>query len=345
MREYSNLWNGFPFLKMIPIFRLDAPVRFLIELDSNIVHGTDTKVVIPGDRPTPKACPRLGSNLEGLSNTINRHSICQCFLLREPSMSSNLPRGLRALELLARHPGGLPLHAIANELQVPRSTAHRILAELVGAGYVQQADGDFSPYRLTLKVATLGMQFLSATGLVQLVQPVLDRLAAASGELARMSIVEDDRLIWVAKAQGAKGGLRYDAQSDPGEDVRLFCSSNGQAWLSTLSDQKALEIVSRQGFGDPGQFGPNAPRTIEEFLESIRSARERGYAVAHETYEVGLTAIAAPVRHPQSEAAIGAVSIAGPAARMTDAESLVPLILDAAHELSVLGPSIRACVG
>ncbi|WP_269495213.1 IclR family transcriptional regulator [Castellaniella sp. S9] len=258
-------------------------------------------------------------------------------------MSSNLPRGLLALEMLVRHPAGMPLHAIAAELQIPRSTAHRILAELAKAGYVQQQAGDFSPYRPTLKIATLGMQFLSATGVVELVQPVLDKLAAASGELARMSIVENDRLIWVAKAQGARGGLRYDAQSDPGEDVRLFCSSNGQAWLSTLSDQKALEVVSRQGFGESGQFGPNAPRTIEAFLESIRLARERGYAVVHETYEIGLAAIAAPVRHPNTDAAIGAVSIAGPEARLKHAEHLVPLILDAARELSALSPGIRAC--
>lgn len=258
-------------------------------------------------------------------------------------MSSNLPRGLFILELLTRNPGGLPLHVIATELQLPRSTTHRILAELVNAGYVRQQDGDFSPYRLTLKVATLGMQFLSATGVVELVQPVLDKLAAASGELARMSLVENDRLIWVAKAQGAQGGLRYDALSDPGEDVRLFCSSNGQAWLSTLTDQKALEVVSRQGFGEPGQYGPNAPRTIEAFLDCLRLARERRYAIVHETYEIGLAAIAAPVLNSSAETAIGAVSIAGPAARMKRAEHLVPLILDAARELSELSPGILAC--
>ncbi|MGB3274852.1 MAG: IclR family transcriptional regulator [Castellaniella sp.] len=258
-------------------------------------------------------------------------------------MSSNLPRGLSVLELLTRNPDGLPLHVIATELQVPRSTAHRILAELVNAGYVRQQDGDFSPYRLTLKIATLGMQFLSATGVVELVQPVLDKLAVASGELARMSLVENDRLIWVAKAQGAQGGLRYDALSDPGEDVRLFCSSNGQAWLSTLTDQKALEIVARQGFGEPGQYGPNAPRTIEAFLDCLRLARERGYAIVHETYELGLAAIAAPVLSSNTQTAIGAVSIAGPEARMKHAEHLIPLILNAARELSELSPGILAC--
>lgn len=260
-------------------------------------------------------------------------------------MSSNLPRGLAVLELLTRNSEGLPLHAIASAISVPRSTAHRILAELVASGYVQQA-GDFNPYRLTLKLATLGLQYFTATGVVELVQPVLDELAQASGELARMSIVEGERLIWVAKAQGARGGLRYDALSDPGEEVRLFCSSNGQAWLSSLSDQKALEIVARQGFGEPGEFGPNAPHTIEAFLDHLRLARERGYAIVHESYEIGSSAIAAPVIHPATHVAIGAVSVAGPEARMKNkqVDQLIPLILAAAAELSKLSPGIRAAI-
>jgi IclR family acetate operon transcriptional repressor len=97
-----------------------------------------------------------------------------------------------------------------------------------------------------------------------------------------MSLVEGERLIWVAKAQRARGGSRYDVSSDPGEKVRLFCSSNGQAWLSSLTDEKALEIVSRQGFGEPGQYGPIAPRTIQAFLECLHAARRRGYATVHD---------------------------------------------------------------
>ena len=199
-------------------------------------------------------------------------------------MSNNLVRGLNTLELLAHNAEGLPLHAIADALDVPRSTAHKVLAELVAAGYVRQAE-EFMPYRLTLKLATLGLHYFTSTGVVELIQPVLDRLARQSGELARMSLVENERLIWIAKAQGARSGLRFDAASDPGEEVRLFCSSNGQAWLSTLPDERALEIVSRQGFGGERQYGPNAPKSILEFLERLAFARTSGYATANDAYE------------------------------------------------------------
>lgn len=257
-------------------------------------------------------------------------------------MSSILSRGLHVLELLTNHPAGLPLHAIADELGIPRSNTHRILADLVTAGFVKQAE-EFMPYRLTLKLATLGLHYFTATGVAEIVQPVLNRLAQESGELARMSMVENDKLIWIAKAQGAKGGLRFDAASDPGEDVRLCCSSNGMAWLSTLSDEKALELVSRQGFIGEGEYGPNAPRTVVSIIERLHLARSQGYATACETYEIGTSAIAAPIRK-SNRGAIGAVSIAGPAARMTPArlDELAPLVMQAAHELSAVSDSIMA---
>ena len=258
-------------------------------------------------------------------------------------MSSNLPRGLATLELLAQHIDGLPLHAIAKFLDTSRSTAHRVLAELVSCGYVRQ-HAEFTPYRLTIKMATLGLTYLADTGATELVQPVLDKLASATGELARMSFVEGERLIWVARAQGARGGLRYDATSDPGEEVRLFCSSNGQAWLSCFSDEKALEIMLRQGFGEPGSFGPNAPRNIQAFLACLHEARSRGYAAVHDSYEVGISAMGAPVRHSVDQRVIGAVSMAGPTARLTPErmEELSPLVLAAAAELSANSAGIRA---
>ena len=230
---------------------------------------------------------------------------------------SNLNSGLAVLELLGHHVDGLPLRDIANALDLSRSTAHRLLNALVVLGYVSQ-EGELSPYRLTMKLASIGLRYLSLAGVNRLVQPVLDRLAAQSGDLARMSLVEDDRLIWIAMAQGSKAGLRYDPISPLGEDLTLFCSSNGQAWLSCLSDEKALEIVARQGWGDPGRYGPNAPKTIKDFLDCLHRARETGYAIIHEAYALGISSVATAVRSPEGQHPIGVLSIAGPSPRLTD---------------------------
>lgn len=248
-------------------------------------------------------------------------------------MSGSLDRGLAILELLARNGGAMPLHAIADRTTIPRSATHRLLSMLIELGYVRQ-DEDHGNYRLGLKLVSLALINLSTSGVVDVAQPVLDQLARTSGELVRLSVIEGDRLVFVAKAQGARSGLRYDP--DMGKEAPLFCTASGHAWLSRLTDEKALMIVSRQGFGEPGDFGPNAPHTIPQFLEQLQAARERGYGMVVETYEAGMASMAIAIRHPISGELIGAVSIAGPHTRLTKErmQELSPALIAAEAELS-----------
>jgi DNA-binding IclR family transcriptional regulator len=229
-------------------------------------------------------------------------------------MSGVMQRTLGILELLARHGEGLELAAIADRLNMPRSAAHRLLADLAACGYVRQLR-EHGDYMLTTKLAAIGLSFLSHSGIVDFSQPLLDRLADISGELVRLSVVDGERLTWVARAQGARQGLRYDP--DMGSDARLSCSASGFALMSALGDDAAMTLASRQGIGQPGDYGPNAPRTLADMMERVRATRERGYAVTIETFTAGLNAMGAPVRLGQ-RAPIGVITIAGPAVRFTE---------------------------
>jgi DNA-binding IclR family transcriptional regulator len=246
-------------------------------------------------------------------------------------MSIALDRGLSVLEHLARYPEGLPMSLVASELDIPLSACHRVLAELQRRGYVRQArsQGD---YVLTTKVVSLGLGFLSSAGIVEVAQPLLDRLAQASGELVRLSIVDEDRLTWVARSQGRRQlGLRYDP--DMGMEARLSCTASGHAWLMSLSDERALELVSRQGFGTPAEYGPRAPTTVKSLLGFLHAARVRSYAIIDEVFAPGMAAMAVPVSRRKE--CIGVISIAGPRSRLTSARmhELGPVLLDAAGEL------------
>lgn len=251
-------------------------------------------------------------------------------------MTMALERGLALIERLAGQPEGMPLSALADELMIPRSVCHRLLAQLQQRGYVRQARSQ-GEYLLTTKVASLGLSFLSSAGIVDIAEPLLDRLARESGELVRLSIIDDDRLTWVAKAQGARKGLRYDP--DMGMDARLSCTSSGHAWLMTLSDERALELVSRQGFGLPQDYGPKAPTTVKALLGFLHAARARGYAMIDEVFAPGMAAIAVPVLRRGE--AVGVISIAGPRQRLSTERmhALAAALLAAAAEL---GPISRA---
>jgi DNA-binding IclR family transcriptional regulator len=247
-------------------------------------------------------------------------------------MSGILERSFKLLEHLASNPEGRPLSALAAELGLPLSATHRLLTELARCGYVRQ-DQSHGDYMLTIKLVSLGLSFLSSSGIVDVAQPLLDRLAAESGELVRLAVVDGDELTFVAKAQGATRGLRYDP--DMGLSVTLSCSAAGHAWLSTMTDEEALQRVAKQGFGQPENFGPKAPTTVKALLAHLRAARKHGYSTINEVFAPAMTAMAAPVRS-RNGTVIGVVTIAGPLVRLTEERmhALGPALLDTAHEVA-----------
>lgn len=241
-------------------------------------------------------------------------------------------RTMAVLEFLATQMEGTPLAMISDQLDIPRSACHRLLVDLKQCGYVRQLR-EHGDYVLTTRLVGLGLSYLATSGIVDIAQSMLDRLAEHSGELVRLAIVDGDRLTWVAKAQGALKGLRYDP--DMGMDTILSCSATGHAWMMTMSDERALELVSRQGFGTPKQYGPRAPTTVTGLLEFVHAARTRGYATINEVFAPGMTAMAAPVQR-RGHRAIGVISIAGPLIRLTETRmaTLGPTLLAAANELA-----------
>jgi DNA-binding IclR family transcriptional regulator len=137
----------------------------------------------------------------------------------------------------------------------------------------------------------------------------------------------------VARAQGARQGLRYDP--DMGSDARLSCSSSGWAFLSTFSDDAALALVAKQGLGLPEQFGPAAPTSLQAVMEAVAQTRERGYSLTTDTYTVGLSAMSAPVRFA-GQPAFGVLTIAGPTVRFTAEKmtELAPELISTAQQLA-----------
>jgi len=249
-------------------------------------------------------------------------------------MSGALEKSLAILEYLTDHPEGVALGQIATELNQLRSGCHRTLQELTRYGYIRQLQrGD---YALTTKMASMGLSFLSKSGVVDIAQPVLHRLAQATEELVRLAIVDGERLTLVAKAQGARSGLLYDP--DMGIDLRLSCSAAGQAWLMTLPEDLAIEYVSHQGLGAPRDYGPNAPTSIKALMKILDSHRKRGYSIIQETYAPGMSSMAAPVQKA-GEPATGVIVVAGPSPRLTleRMQKFGPALLAAAEELSLSG--------
>lgn len=247
-------------------------------------------------------------------------------------MLSNNDRSLAVLEALLKDVNGCALSQLSVDLDIPKSAMHRLLSSLKDMGYIYQ-DELTQHYKLTLKIASMGLAYLSSRSITETFQPLLNQLAEQSHELVRLGMIENENIIWIAKAQGAKSGLKYDP--DSGGIAYLPASSCGLTYLSALNETDFSRIVEREGFEKAQCFGPNSPKNLAELKAMVQDAKTRGYGLISDTYELGMTAMAKIIVNPHTGKPFGTVSIAGPSVRLNEqrVEQLAPALVATAEKI------------
>lgn len=250
-------------------------------------------------------------------------------------MLSNNDRSLLILEALLKEVNGCALSQLSVDLDIPKSAMHRILTAMKDMGYIYQ-DELTQHYKLTLKIASMGLNYLSSRSITETFQPYLNELAETSSELVRLGIIEEERIIWIGKAQGSKSGLKYDP--DSGNVAYLPASACGLAYLSCLDPNDFSRIVQREGFEKAKNFGPNSPKDLTELEKMVEASKHRGYGLISDTYELGMSAMASIIFNPQTGKPFGTVSIAGPSARLTPQkiEALAPALISTAKNIAAI---------
>ena len=246
-------------------------------------------------------------------------------------MSNIIDRSFAILQELSHHRDGRTLSEVAEKLAIPISATHRLLNDLIAIGYVRK-DERHGEFTLTMQIVSLALRHLGSGGIVDVAQPILERLAAKSRELVRLAVVDGDQLIYVAKAQGATVGLRYDPEM--GQPVILSCSAAGLVWLGTKDEEEALRLVVAQGLGDPKNYGPDAPTSIKTRMTQVRAAHKRGYATTMNVFLPGMSSMAAAVPGPDGNV-LAILIVAGPMTRLTQErmDELSSDLLETANEL------------
>lgn len=250
-----------------------------------------------------------------------------------------IDRSISLIEALASAPAAMELSELADQVGLPQSAAHRTLSTLVARGWVIQ-DPASQNYALSLRMAQLAFRNLDARHAPDVVQDVLNRLATRTEEYCRLAVVEQGRLIWIARAQGARAGLRYDPDMDA--EIVLHATANGKAWLSTMAENDAIALAYAGGMASLPGLGPNAVRGVDDLRAHLARARAQGFATAVEEAEPGTAALAVPFfRSDAPGAAVaGTISVAGPTLRIRPARyaALRAELLQAAAEISALWP-------
>ena len=220
-------------------------------------------------------------------------------------------RGAELLVRVLESEEPVALTELASAAGLPKSTASRLVSALERRGLIEQ-DGERGRLRPGPAILRVAERSMLERNIVELSRPALDALAEASGETINLAVPGPD-------------GVEHIAQVDS----RHFLGAGQWLGRSVGYEHSANgKVFAAFGRAPAGTVVAASTRELE-------AVRRDGCATSIDELEVGLSAMAAPVRGARGEV-IAALSMSGPTLRMTPAriEELRPILTSEARTLS-----------
>lgn len=243
----------------------------------------------------------------------------------QASTVQSVDRAVTILELLALH-GEAGITQLARELDVHKSTASRLVSALERRRLVEQVE-ERGRYRLGVGILTLAGATNARLDLAQEARPLVRRLAAETGETVNLAVLSGGAALYVDQVGGASSLSSYNWV---GQHVPIHATSNGKVLVSELAGAELSAAV-----GELTAYTPSTITDLARLEAELAEVRERGWALATDELDVGLTALAAPVRDAHGDV-VASMSVSGPTFRFGSerVEELVLLLLAATAEVS-----------
>lgn len=242
---------------------------------------------------------------------------------------AGMAKGLAVLESFDTERQRLNATLAAERAGLTRAAARRHLLTLAHLGYLE-TDGSY--FWLAPKVLRFSGSYLASARLPRVVQPTLNRLAQQTGESFSAVVLDTDQVVIIARsgsirllAYGLHLGARLPAHATSTGRVLLAARSRTEfnAWM------KGRELPRLTAHT---QVDPRA------FRATIEQVRRQDYCVASEEHELGVHALAVPLRNMDGRT-VAALNVVASRQRLepgTLQKDLLPLLLEAARELRPL---------
>lgn len=264
-----------------------------------------------------------------------------------------MAKGMAVLESFDTERQRLNATQAAQRAGLTRAAARRHLLTLAHLGYLES---DGSHFWLSAKVLRFSGSYLASARLPRTVQPTLNRLAAQTRDAYSVAVLEGDAVVIVARSAAALApdwAADWDGSSlatglpaptsarlmayglHLGARLPAHASSTGRVLLASLPEPELAAWLEGRALARLTPYTVTDPGALRKILEQIR---QQDCCIASEEHEIGVHAVAVPLRNLQGKTvgALNAVLTPARLARGAIQRELLPLLQDAARELRAL---------
>jgi DNA-binding IclR family transcriptional regulator len=222
-----------------------------------------------------------------------------------PYLIGSVDKALTIVGLL-RERGSCGVSELGGQLEVSRSTAHRLLGTLMHHGFVEQ-DPTNRSYRLGPALRELGVETAELSRLRTVAMPHIEALSRVFRETVQLMIYESTGCRFI---DGISGDRPLNTTVRRGSVLPVYATAGGKALLAQLSDERVKAMFPT---GPPAITDRTVP-TTRELLVQLRAVRENGFAVNSGESEDGISAVGVAIYSEGK--AIAALAMSLPSVRM-----------------------------
>jgi len=215
----------------------------------------------------------------------------------------SLERGLSVIRAFDVENPELTLSEVAQRTDLTRAAARRFLLTLQKLGYVRS---DNKRFALRPRILELGYAYLSALALPEVAMPHLEQLVAEVQMSSSVSVLDDRDIIYVARVMTKR---IMSVNINVGTRLPAVSTSMGRVLLAGLDDEKLEEFLDRV------ELVAHTEATIVDraaLRDTVQEVRETGWSMVDQELELGLRAIAVPLRDASGRT-IAAMNLSAPA--------------------------------
>jgi IclR family transcriptional regulator, acetate operon repressor len=204
---------------------------------------------------------------------------------------ASVDRALRILALIGGAARGLSLDELANGLDIPKSSLHRILAALKFRRFVSQPEIG-GAYFLGTEMLATAFRFHDMLDLRALIHPLLLQLGAELNETVHMAVLDGAEIVYQDKIEATHsiklssviGGRNPAHATGMGKALLAWTYPTGEAVRAWAAQWEPLPRPTRR-----------TVKSAAHLADELAVVREQGYALDVEENEVGVRCAAVPV--------------------------------------------------
>jgi DNA-binding IclR family transcriptional regulator len=222
------------------------------------------------------------------------------------------------------------LSEIAQVTGLHKATTHRILMTLLNCGFVDRtADGE--RYRLGIRLVGLGLGVLNNLDLRREALPHMEQLVERFQEICDLGVFDRGQVLELEVVHSVHV-LTIAARV--GRHLPAHCTAGGKVLLAFLAPEVVEPVLNAPLVA----YTENTITSLPRLREELEVTRQRGYGLDEEEFEVGIRAVAAPVRDIEGNV-IAHMSMPGPTNRLTPERvpEIAQALMEAASAISAQG--------